>query len=238
MAVALEIQYIAYFMLRELGLGTYVPLAVSAGSSSIRVLNAEMFEPAGGQLVVEATDNVITYTGVQADTLVGVPETGTGSLADDLVEYTEEGASILYIPTLVTTDELETVIDRYRTHQYVDVHPIDGEKKHWRCRREWLGEDVELRDSMGATYNVITPDDDDSETGEFDFDSARSESLLYAYGPFYNPWFSIADVIESLILSNRWSTYLSVGQIARVRKDPYEIAKIYRRRGSLLESRT
>lgn len=234
MGIRADIQYIGYRILRECGLGTYVPAQVAAGATQMRVINAEMFEPAGGQCIIEATDNLVTYTAVQDDLLTGIPASGTGSIGATVEAYTADTPSLIYLPELLTTDELEGFIDRYRDWMVLPVYPSDALKKKYRVTRGWLGEDWELRDSRGSSYNAVTPDDDDNETGEFSFNSGQNYSVLYAAAWYYNPWLSIADIVESLIRIDRWSSYSAVGQLIRRQSDPAELAAVYRKRGSML----
>ena len=240
MAVRADIRYVAYYIVRELGLGTFVPVTVSAGSTTMRVLNAEMFEPAGGQCIIEATDNLVTYTAVQDDVLTGIPASSTGSIADDVDPYTEDQPSLIYLPELITTDELETVIDRYRVWRAIECLPNETYTKYF-CERGWLGNEdetpaatVELRDDDGQTYAVVSEDDRDSETGEFEFDSAQTYDVLYAVGWFYNPFASIADVVDSLIRSERWHRYSQVGQLTHSKKDALEVSAHWRKKASVL----
>jgi hypothetical protein len=236
MALRDDIRYIGQMIIRECGLGTFVPAQVAIGATSIRVINAEIFEPAGGQLIVEETDNLVTYTAVQDDVLTGIPASGIGSITAIVYPYTADAPSLLYLPELLTTDELEIFIDRYRRWAVLRVYP-DATKKLWKSERGWLGEDWDMRDDDDASYGVVTPDDDDNETGEFSFSAARSERVLYVGAWLYNPWYSIADVLESLIRGERWNKYSSVGQLVKISKDAYEMAEIYRVRGDVLEGK-
>ena len=233
MSIRADIQYIGYYILRECGLGTFVPASVVAGATSMRVINAELFEPAGGQLIIEATDNLVTYTAVQDDVLTGIPASGTGSIGATVNPYTHDTPSLIYLPELVTTDELETAIDRYREYKLIKCLPDVTSTKYF-ARRGWLGEDWELRDDDDDSYNAVTPDDDDNETGEFHFDDEQSYDELWVAAWCYNPFSTIADIIETLLRGERWSNYSAVGQLIKTEKDAADKAKIYRQRGSVL----
>jgi hypothetical protein len=94
---------------------------------------------------------------------------------------------------------------------------------------------VEVRDDNDDTYNTVTPNSESYENGTFEFTAARDDSeQLYISGWGYNPYFSIADFIETFANDERWHTYAQIGQTARSGKDAIALANSWRRKGRWL----
>ncbi len=235
MAVRAAVQYIGQYVLRELGLATYVPASVAAAATSMRVMDISIFDPAGGQCFVEDSDALITYTSIQDDSLSGIPSSGTGSIAATINEYTNASRDLIVRADLISAYELERFIDRHRVwiEPPLEAFP-DVEKKRYSCARGWFDTGVSLRDSNGSTYNSVTADTINYENGTFEFTSARTNSLLYVAGWGYNPYLTIADIIETIAHDRRWSKYSQIGQMSEVQTAAGELANVYRARGSVL----
>lgn len=235
MAVRTAIQYVAQYIIREMGIGSYVPSTVSVGATSMRVMDISIFDPGGGQLFVEDSDALITYSGIQDDSLTGIPASGTGSIVATINPYTSGSRDLIWRCELITAYELERLIDRYR--RWIDGEELRRDvtrKKHFSLRG-WYDTAVELRDDDDDSYNVVTPDTIDYELGTFDFNTARAESeQLFLFGQGYNPFMSIGDFIESFANDARWYNYSQVGQTAHSKGTAKEVADAWRARGNFL----
>jgi hypothetical protein len=234
MAVRAPIQYMMHRVIRELGLGCYVPASVAAGATSMRVMDATLFDPAGGQIFVEDNDNLITYTGINEDsTLTGIPASGTGSITATINSYTSASRDLIYRAELMTSYEWEIMFDRYR--RFIDAEKLSRDstrKKHFSLWR-WYDTGVILRDGPDPDDDVVvTPDTIDYENGRFEFNAARADTeQLYAFGETYNVFFVIGDFIESFANDARWYSYSQIGQAAFSSKNAHDIAEIWRGRG-------
>lgn len=229
MALDSTLKYIGHFVFRQLGIGTFAGISTAANSTQLRVLNPEMFGPAGGQVIDEENDNLITYTAIQDDILTGVPSTGTGSIANTIKPFDNAAPSLLYVPELATSAEIEAALKRFRRRLIVECLP-DPDKKIYRAKYGWLGTGLELRDDKDAGFNTVSPNSTDEEAGEFTFSSAQAYEVLYCAGYVYDPYVSIAAVYESLILNERWSRYVAAGQLVKSGIDSNQISNIYRER--------
>lgn len=235
MAVRAAIQYIAHYIIRELGLGCYVPTSVSAGATSMRVMDSSLFDPGGGQIFVEDNDNLITYTGIDGDQLTGIPASGTGSISAAINAYTVSTRDLVYRAELMSSYELEILIDRYS--RWIEGEKIwrDVERKKHLSIRGWYDTGAELRDDNDDSYNIVTANTISYENGRFEFTTARSlAEQLYLYGWGYNPFASIGDFIETFANDSRWYSYSQVGQTAHSVKNAREIADLWRSRGKWL----
>lgn len=233
MAVRAAIQYMMHHVVRELGLGCYVPSSVAAGATSMRVMDPNLFDPAGGSVFVEDNDNLITYTGIDGDQLTGIPASGTGSISATINPYTSASRDLVYRAELMTAYEWEFLFDRYR--RFVDADKLSRDstrKKHFSLWR-WYDTGVVIRDGPDPDEDVlVTPNAISYENGRFDFNTARAESeQLYSFGDSYNVFFVIADFIESFANDLRWYTYSQIGQTAHVSKNAYDYAELWRGRG-------
>ena len=236
MAVRSAIQYIVHHVIRELGLGCYVPASVAAGATSMRVLDSKLFDPVGGQIFVEDNDNLITYTGIDGDQLTGIPSSFTGSISATINPYTSASRDLVWRSELINSYELERVIDRYRHWIEAELLVRDGTRKKYFSLWRWFDTGVVFRDGPDPDDDtLVVPDTLNYEQGEFEFSVARDESeSLYAFGFVYNPFFVIADFIESFANDERWYNYSQVGQAARSAKSAHDIAEQWRARGSFL----
>jgi hypothetical protein len=244
MAVRSAIQYIAQNIIRELGLGCYVPASVSSGATSMRVMDVRIFDPAGGQLFVEDIDNLITYTGINADTLTGIPSSSTGSISATINPYTSASRDLVYRGDLISAYELEILIDRYR--RWVDGVEVfaDVERKRYtqknidRVKRPvfgWFDTDVSLRDDNDDSFNAVVATTVNYENGTFEFGSQQTYEVLYVSGWTYNPYFSIADFIETFANDSRWLSSFSAGQLGERQEPADKIAARWRQRGISLQ---
>jgi hypothetical protein len=233
MAVRSAIQYLMHFCIRELGLGCYVPVNVSAGATSMRVMDVCIFDPAGGQFFVEDIDNLITYTGINADTLTGIPSSGTGSISATINSYTSASRDLIYRAELMSSYEWELLIDRYRHYLDGELLQRDETRKIFHSTYRWFDTGVLFRDDPDPDIgSLVVPDTLKYENGRFEFNSARSESEnLYVFGNVYNPFFSIADFIESFARDERWQTYSQVGQLAKSYPIAKTLADVWRAKG-------
>lgn len=233
MSLTAEKRAIGYYVMRILGVATYIPYSVASGASSMRVLNPEMFEPAGGSVIIESTDEVVTYESIQDDSLSGIPASGNGAITSTVNEYSHASASLLFTPNLVTNTEVEDALDRTRISRTLDCMP-DTDKKIYKAPIGWMSTGVELRADKYKGTTALTPDTSNYIHGEFIFNSARSEDKLHAVGYFYDPFLAIAELLETLILDERWARYIATGQLVRAGKDANEISKIYMEKGKRL----
>jgi hypothetical protein len=236
MAVRSAIQYIAHYILRECKLATYVPTSVAAAATSLRVLDVSIFDPAGGQVIVEDIDGLIIYTNIQDDSLAGIPASGTGSISATINPYTSASRDLLYRADMISAYELERFIDRYKV--WVDGVKClpDVEKKRYSARRPgWFDTGVSLRDDDDDSYNSVTADTISYEEGVFEFTTARTDNKLFCSGWTYNPFLTIADMIEEAFSTDaRWATWSQLGGMAEGKKDASDRANIYRKRGAVL----
>jgi len=232
MAVRVAVQYLMHHVIRELGLGCYVPASVAAAATSIRVMDSSLFDPAGGQVFVEDNDNLITYTGIDGYQLTGIPASSTGSISATINPYTSSSRDMIYRAELMSAYEWEQLFDRYR--RWIEGEKIVRDvnrKKHFSIRG-WYDTGLELRNDNDDTYTVVVPDTLSYENGIFEFNTARSETeQLYFYGYGYNPYFAIAEFIESFAHDQRWYTYSQVGQISHSAKSAHDYAEQWRSRG-------
>jgi hypothetical protein len=234
MAVRSAIQYMAHYILRELGIATYVPASISAAATSMRVMDASLFDPSGGQCFVEDNDNLITYTGIDGDQLTGIPSANTGSISATINPYTSASRDLVVIANLISAYELERHIDRYRV--WLNAAPVKPEvtKKKFIFARGWFDTDVELRNDDDDGYTVITADAISYENGEWEFNTARTETELYVAGWAYNPFATIADIIETFAADSRWARYIQIGQSAESKHDAHNLAGVWRSRAAVL----
>ena len=236
MAVRTAISYIAEFIRADLGIATWIPTDVASASTEIRVMRPEIFDPGGGTVMVG--DSVITYTGINGDQLTGVPNTGTGSIAATLQDVNDAAASQLYIPQIITSSELEDLIDDTRYWVDAELLTQDVERRRYYARAGWFGlsseSEVELRDDRDASFSTVTPDDVNERRGEFLFDSSRTESGLFVAGFRYNPFYAAAEIISMIYADDRRFTYYQMGQVAVSKRDLVGIAQNYRWRGHKL----
>jgi len=235
MALDSTILYIAEYVVRELGIGCYLPVSAAANDTELRVQDASMFDPSGGQVYVLDNDDVITYTGISGDQLTGLPSSGSFAIGATLNEYTDASADVVYRGELVSTVELEAMLKRYR--RWVDAEALFRDvdrKKHWFVRG-WFDTSVQLRDDNDDSYTVVTADTISYERGTFEFNSARDVGeQLYVSGWGYNPFFTIGDFIEQFAQDERWTVYSQIGQTARTRRDARELADAWRTKGTWL----
>lgn len=235
MAVRSNIQYLAHMVLRELGLGTFLPSAVSAGATSMRVLDASLFDPGGGQIIVEANDNLITYDHIENDVLSGIPASGDGSITANLVAVsTGATRSLVYVPHFVSYIDLEKALDRYRARLVQSCFP-DPAYLVYSAARGFFDTDLAIHDDPSDNYNVLTASSFDYENGRAVFSSARTETELWLFGEAFNPWRTIIDLILNLAQDGRWSRYQSHGASVVSKPDAYELAKSYVGRAAALE---
>lgn len=232
MALRAAIQYMGHRVIRELGLGCHVPASVSAGATSMRVMDASLFDPAGGTVFVEDIDNLVTYTGINGDQLTGIPASSTGSITATINPYTSASRDLIWRCELITATELEAMFDRYRRYCAGEAIAREVTRKIHSSVRGWYDTGVELRDDDGDSYSVVAPDTSDYENGVFSFNSARSISeQLYVFGWGYNPYAVIGDFIEAFANDQRWYTYSQAGQTAHSKKDALAVANEWRMRG-------
>lgn len=233
MAVRGAIQYLVHHVIRELGLGCYVPVSISAAATSMRVLDSRLFDPVGGQIFVEDIDNLITYTGINGDQLTGIPASGTGSISATINSYTSASRDLIYRAELMSAYEWERLFDRHRRWIEAEKLGRDGTRKLYFSIWRWYDTGVVFRDGPDPDDDVlVVPDTLNQEQGEFEFTTARPESeQLYLFGWTYNVYFVIADFIEAFANDERWYGYSQVGQAAHVSKNASEIAELWRRRG-------
>ena len=236
MAVRAAVQYMGHYILLQLKLGCYVAASAAAGATSLRVLDISIFDPNGGQLFVEDNDNLITYTGISGDTLTGIPASATGSISATINPYTSASRDLVYRADLMSAYELENLIDRYR--KWVDgLHAVaDVQRKRFTAPRGWFDTGVSLRDDDDDSFGSITADTISYERGEFEFNAARSEEVLYVAGYAYNPFLSIGNFIRTFQHDDRWQTYLQVGQTAESQKDAGDISKLWFELGAGLDA--
>lgn len=235
MAVRSALRYMSQMVIRELGLGCYVPVSVTAGATSLRVLDSSLFDPAGGQIMVEDNDNLITYTGIDGDTLTGIPSSSIGSISATINPVDNSSRDLVYRPGLMSAYEWELLFDRFRRWIEGEAPRRDVErKKHFSLWR-WFDTGVELRTTNTDSYSTVSADTVDYENGTFQFNSARSLSeQLYLYGWTYNVYFVIAEFIESFASDDRWLAYLGAGQQISLKRNAREIAEGWRARGKFL----
>lgn len=235
MAVRSALRYMSQMVIRELGLGCYVPASVAAGATSIRVLDSSLFDPAGGQLMIEDNDNLITYTAIDGDTLTGVPSSSTGSISATINPVDNSSRDLIYRPGLMSAYEFEALFDRFRRWVEGEALRRDVErKKHFSLWR-WYDTGVVLRTTNTDTYDSVVADTIDYENGTFQFNTARSLSeQLYLYGWTYNVYFVIADFIERFANDERWLAYSAIGQQIALKRNAREIAEGWRARGKFL----
>lgn len=235
MSLRAAIQYLGHYCIRELGLGCYVPATVSAGATSMRVADASLFNRLGGTIFVEDNDNLITYTGIDRDTLTGIPASSTGSISATINPWTSASRDLIWRCELMNSYELETMLDRFRRRIEGEAVLRDATFKLHRSIRGWFDTGVELRDDNDSSYNVVAANTINYETGTFDFNTARSESeQLYLFGYGYNPYAVIAEFIESFADDDRWHLYSQIGQTARSKQSPRDLANEWRARGTFL----
>lgn len=235
MAVRSNIQYLAHMVLRELGLGTFLPFAVGAGSTSMRVLDASLFDPGGGQLMVEANDNLVTYDYIENDVLKGIPASGDGSITSNLISVaTGSTRSLVYVPHFVSYIDLEKALDRYRVRMVQSCFPDPAYLVYSSARGFW-STDLAIHDDPGDNYNVLTASSFDYENGRATFSAARTETELWLFGEGFNPWHTIIDLILNLAQDGRWNRYQSHGSSAVAKQDAGDLAKTYAGRASSLE---
>jgi len=233
MAIRTAIQYMLHHVIRELGLGCYVPASVAAGATSMRVLDSSLFDSVGGQIFVEDNDNLITYTGINGDQLTGIPASSTGSISATINPYTSSSRDLVYRAELMSAYEWERLFDRYRRWVEAEQLTRDGTRKLYFSIWQWFDTGVVFRDDPDPDVgSLVVPDVLNYEQGEFEFSSARDESeMLYLFGWKYNPYFVIADFIESFANDERWYSYSQVGQTARSAKSAHDVAEQWRARG-------
>jgi len=231
MALRAAIKYIGEFVRLHSGGATYLPASVAAGSTVLRVLNANIFDPAGGTCY--SGDSYITYTGINIDCLTGIPSFGNGAIAAALNPATHATPSLVYVQGL-SEMELEDLIDRFRF--YVDAVELknDVAKKVYWGGGQWFDTGVEIRDNNGSTYNAVTPDTLDYENGVFQFNTARTENSLYVAGWKYNPFYVLAEIYERAAADDSRFTYMQLGQLQLSKKDMKARAEVYRQRGHRL----
>ncbi|TVL98678.1 MAG: hypothetical protein CV087_20835 [Candidatus Brocadia sp. WS118] len=231
MAIRTAINYIANFIRLHSGGATYLPASVEAGSTKMRVLNPNIFDPAGGSCF--SGDSLITYTHINIDQLCGIPSFGNGAIAAALNEYTHAIPSLIYIQGL-SEIELEELIDRFRS--YVDSVKLkqDVAKKVYWGAGQWFDTDVELRDDNDNSYTTVTPDTIDYENGTFQFTTPRTESTLYVAGWKYNPFYVLAEIYERAAADDSRFSYMQLGQLQLSKKDMKARAEVYRQRGHRL----
>lgn len=235
MAVRAAVQYIAHYVIRELGLGCYVPASVAAAATSMRVLDSRLFDRLGGTIFVEDIDNLITYTGIDRDTLTGIPASSTGSISATINPYTNASRDLVWRCDLLNSYELELMIDRFRRRIEGEKMIRDVTRKLHRSIRGWYDTGVELRDANDDSYSAVVADTINYETGTFDFSSARDVSeQLYLFGYGYNPYAVIGEFLESFAQDDRWNTYSQIGQTARSKESLRDMANQWRARGTFL----
>ncbi len=224
MALRSAIKYIGEFIRLHSGAATYLPASVEAGSTKMRVLNPNIFDPAGGSCFTG--DSLITYTHINIDVLCGIPSFGSGAIAADLNEYTHAAPSLIYIQGL-SEIELEELIDRFRF--YVDAVQLkhDVARKIYWGAGQWFDTAVEIRSDNDNTYTAVTPDVIDYENGTFQFNTPRTESALYVAGWKYNPFYVLAEIYERAAADDSRFSYMQLGQL--------QLGKnVYRQRGHRL----
>lgn len=242
MSVRAEVAYLGRFVRRKLGLGSYLaePVVSSGNPTMIRVLNPELFDPIGGTLwwVSGTTDKFFTYTGVNGDLLTGIPASGSGEIDADMNAFNHATAPTLIYKKGVDDEELERAIDRYLVRVVEELFMDSSEDGfRWSPLLGWWGTGAEVRDDYDDTYNVVTLGGSDTinyETGQIVFATARAESRLWLAGDTFNPFAVIADLIESGMRDDRFSTYSQVGQAAKAQPDARDLAKYWRGRGAAL----
>lgn len=236
MAVRAAIQYMAHYVIRELGLGCYVPASVAVAATSMRVLSSSLFDPAGGQIFVEDNDNLITYTGIDGDSLTGIPSSSTGSISATINEETHASRDLIWRKDLISSYELERMFDRYRVWVEAEKINRDGTRKLHFSMWRWFDTGVVFRDGPDPDDDtLVVPNTLNYEQGEFEFTTARDESeQLYLFGWRYNPYAVIADFIESFAQDERWFNYSQIGQSAHSQNNAYEIAEQWRAKGRYL----
>ncbi|MFQ5630971.1 MAG: hypothetical protein ACE5I1_19545 [bacterium] len=232
MALASEILYIAEYVVRELGIGCYLPVSATANDTELRVQDVSLFDPSGGQVYVLDNDDIFTYTGISGDELTGIPSTGGYVIGGTLNEYTNANPDMVYRGELVSTVELEGMLKRYR--KWVDAEALSRDvdrKKHF-SSRAWFDMNAALRDDNDDSYNAVTADTISYERGTFEFTTARDlGEQLYVAGWRYNPFFTIGDFIEQFAQDERWTVYSQIGQTARSKKDARALADSWRAKG-------
>lgn len=231
MALRAAIKYIGEFVRLHSGAATYLPEAAAAGDNTLRVLNASIFDPAGGTAYVG--DAYISYTGINIDCLTGIPSFDEGAIASALNPSTHASPSLVYIQGL-SEMELEDLIDRFRF--YVDAIELknDVAKKIYWGGGQWFDTGVEIRDDNDETFNAVTPDTLDYENGTFQFNTARTESRLYVAGWKYNPFYVLAEIYERAAADDSRFSYMQLGQLQLSKKDMKARAEVYRQRGHRL----
>lgn len=231
MALRSAIKYIGEFVRLHSGGATYIPASVAAGATKIRVLNPNIFDPAGGSCFTG--DSLITYTHINIDQLCGIPSFGDGAIAADLNEYTHAAPSLIYIQGL-SEIELEELIDRFRF--YVDAVQLkhDVARKIYWGAGQWFDTAVEIRSDNDNTYTAVTPDVIDYENGTFQFNTPRTESALYVAGWKYNPFYVLAEIYERAAADDSRFSYMQLGQLQLGKKDMKARADVYRQRGHRL----
>ncbi len=233
MAVRSNIRYIAHWVLRELAFGTYVPLSVAAAATRMRVFDVNIFDPAGGQVLVEDIDELLTYTNIEDDTLSGIPSSGTGSITATINPVTSASRDLIYRPEFLTYYELERALDRYRVQAIERAYP-DAEFKVYSCGRGWWDTDAETRDDDDDSFTELAPNTENFEEGVVEFTTARTEEVLWIAGYAFNPFSTIADLILNLAHDGRWAKFQSHGSSSLVKKDANEIAEYYRKKAAML----
>lgn len=234
MAVRAAIRYIAHHILREIGVGTFVPANTSVGATELRVFDMSIFDPGGGQCVVEASDNLFTYTHIEDDVLKGIPSSGDGSITNTIVGVTNTTSrSLIYRAEFVVAHELEQAIDRYRERIVQEAFP-DADYKIYTCARGWFDTGLAIRDDSDDTYTTLTPASYDYERGTVEFSTAQTEEVLYFAGWCYNPFATIADLLEVYARDGRLSSYHAHGSSVESKRDIFDIAAIYRRKAAHL----
>jgi len=244
MAVRSQIAYIGRFVRRKLGLGSYLPLAVTAAANptTLRILNPEIFDPVGGTIYYvnqAGADKYFTYTGINLDTLTGIPASGAGEIDSDLYDFNEQ----TNIPTLVyradlDDEEIERAIDAYKKFVVEELFDdASGEGKRWKTLLGWFDTAAQIRTDYDDTYTVITPGGSDTisyERGEVIFNTARTESQLWFAGFAFNPFGTIANLILQHANDSRFLNYFQIGQTAQTKITASDLAKIWHGYGAAL----
>lgn len=242
MSIRSDVAYIGRFVRRKLGLGSYLPEAVTAASNptTLRVFNPELFDSVGGTLfyVDGSTDRFFTYSGINGDLLTGIPTSGSGEIAADMNAFNHATLPTLVYRGDVDDEELEGVIDAHRNFVVEELFDdASGEGKRWKTLLGWYDAAVQIRTDLDDTYSVITLAGGDTisyERGEVIFSTARTESQLWFAGFGYNPFVAIAEIIGSHQNDSRFVSYLQVGQTAQSKLTAVRLAEYWRARGVAL----
>lgn len=244
MAIRTQVAYIGRFIRRKLGLGSYLPADVTAASNptSLRVINPELFDPAGGTLYYvnqSGADKFFTYTGINLDELTGIPASGTGEIDSDLYDFAEStNTPTLIYKAEVDDEELERAIDTYKRFVIEELFFESSEEgKRWKTILGWFDTDAAVRNDDDESFSTITLGGSDTisyERGEVIFNTARTEEQLWLAGFAFNPFSSIADLILQHGNDTRFLNYFQSGQTSQSKKTAQELALFWRAQGAAI----